>query len=175
MTKEKLISIKVPLVDENGEVVGTGDKVEVHKNPVPLHSAISVVIFDPDRKKMLIQQRADTKPTWPLYWSNAVCSHPLEGEEPVTAAQRRLQEEMGFSTPLEPAFTFTYKAKYDETWGEHEFDHVFVGTHEGEIDPDPDEAADHKWMGLENLSRDVRDNPDRYSPWFKIILKKLEL
>ena len=34
-----------------------------------------------------------------LLWTNACCSHPYPGEKVEDAAQRRLQEEMGFSVP----------------------------------------------------------------------------
>ena len=69
--------VKVVLIDKSDNVIGYKEKFAAHKNPVPLHRAISVVIFSPDRKKMLIQKRAETKPTWPLFWSNTVCSLPF--------------------------------------------------------------------------------------------------
>lgn len=41
-----------------------------------LHRAFSVFLFDEDGK-MLLQQRAASKITFPLFWTNACCSHPL--------------------------------------------------------------------------------------------------
>ncbi len=169
------MSIEIELVDGEGVVVGQKEKFETHKNPVPLHRAISVIIFDTEKKRTLIQKRAGDKPTWPLIWSNATCTHPLPGESYKEAAERRLQEEMGFTVPLSEAFRFTYKAEYDETWGEHEYDVVFVGQYDGEVRPDVNEVADYKWLGINELSQDVQKNPGNYSPWFKIILKKLDI
>ena len=166
--------VKVVLVDKDDKVVGFEEKTKAHKNPVPLHRAISVLIYDKDRKKMLLQKRASNKPTWPLYWSNATCTHPLKGETYRHAAQRRLKEEMGFSTPLKQIFKFSYHAKYDDIWGENELDAVFEGYYEGAVKPDPIEAADYKWVSLKELKKDVKKNPGKYSPWFKIILKKLK-
>lgn len=165
--------VKVVLVDEKDNVVGLEDKVKAHKNPVPLHRAISVLIYSKDRKKMLLQKRAKGKPTWPLFWSNTTCTHPLEGESYKDAAIRRLKEEMGIETELSEILKFTYKDEFDETWGEHEYDVVFEGTYDGLIDPDPEEAADHKWMDTVELKRDIKSSPDSYTPWFKIIMDKI--
>lgn len=173
MSKERL-QTQIVLVDESNEVVGYQDKVEVHKNPVPLHRAISVVIFDEDKEKILLHKRAATKATWPSFWTNPCCTHPFKDESYKAAAERRLKEEMGFSTPLEQAFKFIYEAKFNETWGEHELDAVFVGSYSAEIKPNPEEVADYKWVKIEELLDDVKKNPDVYTPWFKIILKKID-
>ncbi len=58
-------------------------------------------------------------------------------------------------------------------WGEHELDAVFEGIYDGPVNPDPDEAADFKWMTIKELNKDIVKNPQIYTPWFKIILKKL--
>ncbi len=161
------------LVNEKDEEVGFKEKFETHKLPVPLHRAISVVIFDKGRKKTLLQKRVKSKPTWPLFWSNAVCTHPMRGESYIECAHRRLKEELGFDTDLKEKFRFTYKADYDRTWGEHEYDVVFEGRYEGKIKPDKEEVADWKWMKIDELSQDIKANPKIYTPWFKIILSRI--
>lgn len=165
---------EVVLVDDKDRVVGYKEKFETHKITVPLHRAISVVIFSKDGKKILLQKRAKAKATWPLFWTNACCTHPLRGESYKAAAERRLKEEMGFSTPIKQVFKFIYKAKYDEVWGEHELDTVFIGNYEGKIKPNPEEVANYKWVEISKLVSDVKKNPDKYTPWFKIILEKLK-
>lgn len=165
--------MEVVLVNDQDKIVGYREKFAAHKIPVPLHRAISVVILDPAGKKMLLQKRAEGKPTWPLFWSNAVCTHPFKNESYQECAERRLKQEMGFSTPLTEKFRFIYKADCDRTWGEHEYDVVFEGKYEGEVKPDPEEAADWKWMEIKELLVDVKNNPGIYTPWFKIILEKL--
>ena len=163
----------IVLVDKNDKAVGLEEKFEAHKNPAPLHRAISVVIFDKSGKKMLLQKRAKGKPTWPLFWSNACCTHPYKEESYEECAKRRLKEEMGFSVPLKELFRFVYKEKYDKTWGEHEYDVVFAGNYEGKVNPNPNEIADWKWVEMDKLSKDVKVNPEIYTPWFKILLKRL--
>ena len=46
-----------------------------------LHRAFSVFLFDKDNK-LLLQQRAANKITFPSLWTNTCCSHPLYGYEP---------------------------------------------------------------------------------------------
>jgi isopentenyldiphosphate isomerase len=48
-------------------------------------------------------------------WTNACCSHPMWNEPVEDAAQRRLQEELGFKTPLQKIFSFTYQQRWKIT------------------------------------------------------------
>lgn len=164
---------QVVLVNSQDKVIGYKEKFAAHKIPVPLHRAISAVVLDLSGKKMLLQKRAEGKPTWPLFWSNTCCTHPLRDESYQACAERRLKQEMGFTTPLVEKFRFIYKDDYDKIWGEHEYDVVFEGRYKGEVKPDLEEAADWKWMKVKELQGGVKNNPGIYTPWFKIILEKL--
>jgi len=123
----------VILVNEQDQPVGTMEKMEVHQKAL-LHRAFSVFLFN-DRGEMLLHKRADSKYHSGGLWTNACCSHPRPGEDTRSAAEKRLQEEMGIVTPLTKAFDFIYKASFDNGLTEHEFDHVFTGTYQGSIDP----------------------------------------
>lgn len=166
--------IQMVLVDEKDNILGYKEKFATHKIPVPLHRAISIVIFNNAKTEMLITKRAKVKPTWPYFWTNAVCSHPYPKETYQKATERRLFEELGFRTHLKEVFYVIYSAEMDnKIWGEHELDHVFVGTYEGKINPNPDEVAGYEWIKLTDLKNDLKKNPNKYSPWFKKILKRL--
>lgn len=52
-----------------------------------LHRAFSVFLFDSDNK-LLLQQRAASKITFPKVWTNTCCSHPLHGYNPTGAPRR---------------------------------------------------------------------------------------
>src|ERR671938_198934 len=112
---------QVILVDEQDHQQGIADKLEAHAKGL-LHRAFSIFIFN-SKGEMLLQQRATGKYHSSGLWTNACCSHPAPGEVTIIAANRRLQEEMGFATPLEKAFDFTYKASFENGLTEHEFDH----------------------------------------------------
>lgn len=174
MTRPK--KTDVVLVDENDNVIGYKEKFAAHKIPVPLHRAISIVIFNKDKTQMLITKRAQAKPVWPHFWSNAVCTNVHPNESYLDCADRRLFEELGFKTKLIEVFRFIYKADMDNrVWGEHEFDTVFTGTYRGDIHPNPDEVEGFEWLTIRDLKKDIKNNPKKYTPWFIIILKKLQI
>lgn len=108
-----------------------------------LHRAFSVFLFD-SQNRLLLQQRATEKITFPDMWTNTCCSHPLgiPGETGTTleesvqgvrrAAVRKLDQELGIKASQVPIDDFKfltrihYKAPSDGQWGEHE------GTSEGD-------------------------------------------
>ena len=80
-----------------------------------LHRAFSVFLFN-EEGKLLLQQRAADKITFPEVWTNTCCSHPLYGYEPdevdsdesiaagtvegvKAAAVRKLEHELGIKSP----------------------------------------------------------------------------
>ena len=164
MATEQLI-----LVDAQDREVGFKDKLEAHVEGA-LHRAVSVFVFDAERR-LLLQKRARTKYHSGGLWSNTACGHPRPGEPTLTAARRRLREEMGFDCELREAFEFLYRAELDGELVEHEYDHVFVGTHEGAPAPDPSEVEDWRWVTLDELRRDLRAAPRRYSYWLKTVFE----
>lgn len=161
---------KVILVNEKDEQIGLMEKIEAHEKAL-LHRAFSVFVFNA-KNELMIQQRAHSKYHSPGLWTNTCCSHQREGESNVDAGKRRLQEEMGFSTDLKDTISFIYKAPFDNGLTEHEFDHILVGNFEGEPDLNPDEVAEWKWMSLEAIEADMKENPKIYTEWFKIIFDK---
>lgn len=102
-----------------------------------LHRAFSVFLFD-SKNRLLLQQRATEKITFPDMWTNTCCSHPLgiAGETGADleaavqgvrrAAQRKLYQELGIKAAQVPLSLFHfltrihYKAPSDGKWGEHE-------------------------------------------------------
>ncbi|KAJ1672494.1 isopentenyl-diphosphate delta-isomerase idi1, partial [Spiromyces aspiralis] len=119
------------LLDGNDKPIGQASKKTCHLmsniNKGMLHRAFSVFLFNSENK-LLLQQRASEKITFPECFTNTCCSHPLSiGAEMVEeAAQRKLQQELGISpeqVPLEEFVYLTrihYKAPSDGLWGEHE-------------------------------------------------------
>lgn len=160
----------VVLVDEQDNQLGLMPKMEAHEKAV-LHRAFSVFVFN-DQGELMLQQRAADKYHSPLLWTNTCCSHQRDGESSLEAGKRRLQEEMGFVCDLEEVFSFVYKAPFDNGLTEHELDHVMVGTYNGTPNINPEEVASYKWMTLEDVKKDVEQNPDEYTAWFKIIFQE---
>ncbi|SEL45199.1 isopentenyl-diphosphate Delta-isomerase [Parapedobacter koreensis] len=160
----------VILVDEHDQEIGSMEKMEAHRSGM-LHRAISVFVFD-DTGRLLLQQRAAHKYHSANLWTNTCCSHPAPGEAASAAASRRLQEEMGLEVPLTFAFTFLYRASFDDGLVEHEFDHVFVGYTNRSPKLNPEEVAAYRWATRAEVEREMQMNPEAYTAWFKLIYKQ---
>lgn len=167
MSKQEVI-----LVSAQDEETGVMEKMEAHQKGL-LHRAFSVFIFDRNGR-MLLQQRAAQKYHGGLLWTNACCSHPYPGERVEDAAERRLQEELGFTIPLQKAFSFTYKAEVENNLIEHEFDHVFVGEYEGEMKLNADEVAAVAYHGMVEIKKLLEDRPAFFTTWFRIAFPQIE-
>lgn len=156
---------RVVLVDADGTVLGTEEKLAAHRNGGRLHLAFSVFVVD-GAGRTLLQRRSPRKHHFAGRWSNTCCSHPRPGEGLVAAGGRRLGEEMGMTVPLADVGTFVYRAE-DPASGlvEHELDHVLVGTHHGDPVPDPAEVDGWQWTPLDDLAADLARRPERYTPW----------
>lgn len=162
---------QVILVNEQDEPVGTMEKMEAHEKAI-LHRAFSVFIFN-SKGEMLLQQRAARKYHSGGLWTNACCSHPNPGEETKQAAQRRLNEELGFTTKLNKAFHFTYKEPFENGLTEYEFDHVFTGIYDGAIKPDADEVSDYCYKSVDDIKFSLQTHPQKYTAWFHIAFPKI--
>jgi len=162
---------EVILVNEHDEQSGTMGKLEAHRQ-ARLHRAFSVFIFN-NKGDMLLQQRAHAKYHSGGLWSNACCSHPRPGEETLRAAHRRLKEELGFETDLHKIFHFTYKTAFTNGLTEHEFDHVFAGRYEGDIQPDSMEVSNYTFKSMKEIKDNLELSPQKYTAWFHIAFPKI--
>lgn len=155
------------LVDENDNEIGFRSKVGCHRGHGTLHRAFSIFLFD-SAGRILLQQRSASKPLWPLYWSNSCCSHPRRGETMEQATHRRLVEELGVDAELQFLYKFVYQADFGDVGAEHELCYVFIGRAHGDVTVHPDEIADWKWVEPAEVTRMLRQEPERCTPWFKL-------
>ena len=187
------------VLDANDVPIGTASKKTCHLmsniDAGLLHRAFSVFLFDPSSKKLLLQQRAAEKITFPNMWTNTCCSHPLahpaeagEGADLVKnvegakrAAVRKLGHELGIdagSVPVEGMRFLTrihYLAESDGRWGEHEIDYILFTEAEVEVKENKNEVRDTRWVSQEEL-REMFEKGEtgkggevQYTPWFRLI------
>ena len=173
------------LLDEKDTVTGSANKYDAHvfnaEQPTGLlHRAFSVFLFD-SKGRLLLQQRAKSKITFPLVWTNTCCSHPLHGYEPTEvdtpadvasgetpgakrAAVRKLKHELGIEAhelPVEK-FKFLTRLHYwaadtithgpSAQWGEHEIDYVLFIQAKVTVKPNPEEVEDYKYVTQAELA-----------------------
>jgi len=154
------------VVNERNEILGSDSKSRCHAGRGVLHRGFSVYIFD-RAGRLLIQQRSEQKPLWPLYWSNSCCSHPRWGEEEDHAAHRRVREELGLEAPLRLVSSFRYHADFESVGSEHEICSVYIGVADGTVVANPQEVADWRFIGCEQLDSELSNNAGVYTPWFQ--------
>jgi len=103
-----------------------------------------------------------------------VCSHPRWQEDAADCAQRRLNEELGWQIPLQSIGELNYEAQVGALY-ENEMVHCFIGKFDPSISTDVfnrDEVADVKWLTINEILDDMKDNPSDYTEWFKIYMNK---
>jgi isopentenyl-diphosphate Delta-isomerase len=182
-----------PGVQDN--IIGAKSKKECHQFDVRaghLHRAFSVFLFD-KQDRLLLQQRAACKVTFPDVWTNTCCSHQLHGHTPtetddlddvahgrtpgaVAAAIRKLEHELGIPvSELEATpFTFLTRLLYcaEDThatgekptgWGEHEMDYILFARADVTLNPNPDEIQDVRFVTATELKAMM--HPDSGLRW----------
>ncbi|CAI5988831.1 unnamed protein product [Closterium sp. NIES-65] len=155
------------------------------------HRAFSVFLFD-SKHRLLLQQRAACKVTFPLVWTNTCCSHPLYRPEEMeeensqgvrVAARRKLEDELGIDPDTVDVSAFTclgrmhYKAPSDGKWGEHEIDYLLVLKADLKATPNPNEVAAVRFVDREELKELVRKADKKedgvvLSPWFRLVVDR---
>ena len=161
------------LVDGLDREVGTATKLQAHIGKGRLHRAFSVVLVRDGAggPEMLLSRRCEGKYHSGGLWANTCCSHPRAGEEVVDAAYRRVKEELGCEAEdLREVCAFVYRAEFDNGVTEHEYDHVIVGGFAGQLDLDPSEVSEVRWIGFDDLAKELAEEPEKFTAWAPMVL-----
>jgi isopentenyl-diphosphate delta-isomerase len=155
------------LVDNHDQEIGYQSKKACHEGAGLLHRAFSVFLFNADGN-LLLQQRSEAKPLWPLHWSNTCCSHPRRGESVEAAARRRVREELGVCCDPVYLYKFIYHASFGSVGSEHEYCWVLAGHYSGELEIDRNEITNWRCVRPDMLTAEIAANADAFTPWLKL-------
>lgn len=155
------------LVDPDDCEIGHASKAACHDGHGSLHRAFSLFVFN-DKGGLLLQQRSRDKRLWPGYWANSCCSHPRMGESMQEATGRRLHEELGLACPLQYLYKFQYQSDYKTLGAEHELCWVYVGRASAPVRANSNEVASWRYIGMDELDREISQFPERFTPWLKL-------
>jgi isopentenyl-diphosphate delta-isomerase len=164
-----MIDEQLILVDESNRATGSGGKAAIHRAGL-LHRAFSIFVVD-DRGRILLQQRNRKKYHSGGLWANSCCGHPRPGERTVTAARRRLNEELGVTSDLTFGFFSRYRTELDNGMHENEFVYVYFGSLESSPRPDPAEVSDVELLSVDEISRRIKRQPGSFTFWFRHYFK----
>ena len=159
------------LVDGLDRQTGAATKLQAHVDG-SLHRAFSVVLVreGANGPELLLAKRSMLKYHSGGLWANSCCSHPRVGEDVVEAAYRRVPEELGCqAVELRELCSFVYRAEFDNGLIEHECDHVVVGRCAGQIDPNPAEASEARWVDFDTLAAELAEEPHKFAVWAPIV------
>lgn len=159
-------SEELVLVDSDDNEIGFASKADCHDGEGVLHRAFSLFLFNASGE-LLLQRRASGKRLWPGYWSNSCCSHPRRGESMRVATERRLSDELNISATLTSVYSFQYQAAFGDAGSENELCHVYLGSIEGSVRPNISEIEEVRFLSVREVSAELADSPDRFTPWFK--------
>lgn len=157
----------VVLVDKYNTPIGTAPKATVHTKNTPLHRGFSLFVFHSDGR-FLVTQRALDKATFPGVWTNTVCGHPAPQEAPMTAAIRRVDQELGLQlTFIEQVANYQYVATDKNGIMENEICPVFVGISDDEPHPMLHEVETLHYMSWQQFRTESKEREVEYSHWCK--------
>ncbi|CAK5280528.1 unnamed protein product [Mycena citricolor] len=180
--QSRLMDERCILVDEDDNAIGAMDKKTWLVAP-----SVFRVRVPPSDGKLLLQQRATEKITFPDMWTNTCCSHPLDDFEIEkvekeqlgvrAAASRKLEHELGIPTSQTPVDEFQYLTRIhylapsNGMWGEHEVDYILFFTADVTVTPNLNEIRDYKYVDKAELQAMFKDESNSFTPWFKLIAR----
>ena len=135
------------IVDRQDQIIGETTKKDAHllsnieQEPTLIHRAFSFFLFDSSTTpaRLILQQRALEKITYPSLWANTCCSHPLHNPVEMNgidgvkhAVLRRVRYELGYEINSELIYLtrIFYQARNipdDGIFGESEIDYIIIG------------------------------------------------
>lgn len=130
-----------PVVDEQGNVIGSATRGKCHDGSKLLHPVVHLHLFDKEGR-IYLQQRPLWKDIQPGKWDTAVGGHVDYGEEITDALVREIREELGISI-AENRFLMRYVFESDR---EKELVHVYSAVYDGEICPSDELDGGRFWQ-----------------------------
>lgn len=135
-----------PIVNEQGEVIGSATRAECHSGSMLLHPVVHLHIFD-TQGRLYLQRRSLNKDIQPGKWDTAVGGHIDYGESVEEALRREVREELGI-TQFNPIHNFTYLF---QSRIERELVYSYRTIYEGDIKIDPVEIDEGRYWSFDDI------------------------
>ena len=150
---------RIPIVDKNDELIGYKDRTSLDLATDIVRS--SSVWITNTKGQVLLAQRKFTKRTDPGKWAEAVGGTVEEGDDYESTAYREAEEELGIENQqfaIGPKqFIAGPPANYFVQWYT-----VVLDWPVEKFIPQESEVEQVVWWDLDELQRDMRQNPDKY-------------
>lgn len=163
----------VPLLSENGDVIGHAPRPLVHNGSCWLHPVVHLHVFD-SNGRLLLQLRPAHKKIQPSKWDTAVGGHVTLNEPIDVSLKREAMEEIGL-TDFIPTFAHKYIWRSSV---ENEYVFAFKTVSDGPFKPViEDEVDDLRFWTIEELREELNksDTERNITPNLAEEIKRLGL
>lgn len=158
---------RLPLVDTEGNVIGSATRGECHSGKRLLHPVVHLHVFN-SRGELYLQKRPDWKDIQPGRWDTAVGGHVDYGETVEQALQREVREELGITS-----FEAVFMARYVfESARDMELVNVYRTTYDGPVVPS-DELDGGRFWTMDEIGETIGKGV--LTPNFEQEFRKLHL
>ena len=142
-----------PIVNEQGETIGTATRKECHSGSFLLHQVVHLHVFN-EKGELYLQKRNETKDIQPGKWDTAVGGHVGLNEKVEDALNREADEELHISGFV-PVFAFRYVFRSEV---EQELVNSYYTRYSGEINPDKSEISEGRYWKPEEIKSAIGKN-----------------
>lgn len=153
------------VLNENGEYINeVASREDCHKKGL-WHKAVVVFIISKDKKRVLLQQRSNTKKLWPNLWDVTAGGHVLSKELGNKAVIIETKEEIGIDLEREN-LEFIGSTRSENVKGDiinRHFNEYYVAYEDIDLDKvklQLEEVQDIKWFSKEELLTRINNNYD---------------
>lgn len=161
----------VPLVDEQGTIIGKATRKEAHSGPGKLHPVVHLQIFN-SKGDIYLQKRSLNKDLQPGKWDSAVGGHVDPGETIEQALLRETAEELNI-TGIQPVPLARYKWESD---AESELVFSFSALYNANPVFNKKEVDDGRFWSVEEIRKNLGKGifTPNFETEFPVILKALQ-
>ena len=139
-----------PVVDEDGNVIGSISRGEAHNGTKILHPVVHLHVFN-SKGELYLQHRPVWKDIQPDKWDTATGGHVDYGEKMEDALRREVREELGI-TDFEPEFICKYVF---EGAREKELVYVHKTVYDGEVKPSESELEGGRFWPVDEIKANI--------------------
>lgn len=155
-----------PIVNTEGEVVGSATREECHAGTFLLHPVVHLHIFN-SAGELYLQKRVMTKKIQPGKWDTAVGGHVDYGEQIEDALLRETREELGVRD-FTPEFLMRYEFRSQI---EAELVYIYKCEYDGDFNLDPSEVDEGRFWSLDEIKKSI--GKGLFTPNFESEIERL--
>lgn len=155
-----------PIVNTEGEVVGSATREECHAGTFLLHPVVHLHIFN-SAGELYLQKRVMSKKIQPGKWDTAVGGHVDYGEKIEDALLRETHEELGVRD-FTPDFLMRYEFRSQV---EAELVYIYKCVYDGDFNLDPSEVDEGRFWSLDEIKKSI--GKGLFTPNFESEIERL--